>query len=300
MPELPEVETVVRGLRLTLPGRRIVSVRLGKTDFIDDPAALENELPGKKIITVQRFGKFLLFGLAPSNGASKQSYLLVHLGMTGQLVMCAPEAPVAPHTHAYFALDDGRELRYTDIRRFGRIAFLANGTHDAALEKLGLEPLEATEKQFAEQLRGRRAPIKSVLLNQHVLRGIGNIYADESLWRARLHPLRIAASLSAKEIRQLHRAVQVVLNEAIRMRGSSVSDYVDADGERGEFQSRHRVYQREGEKCPRCGATIRRMIIGGRSSHFCPRCQRAPRDTRNNGILRGRSKHWQKSARVKP
>src|SRR6185312_16500986 len=111
----------------------------------------------------------------------------------------------------------------------------------------------------------------------HVLRGIGNIYADESLWRAQIHPMRIAASLSAKEIRQLHRAVQLVLNEAIRMRGSSVSDYVDADGERGEFQLRHRVYQREGKKCPRCGGTIRRIIVGGRSSHFCPQCQRAPR-----------------------
>ncbi len=277
MPELPEVETVVRGLRQTLPGRRILSVRLGKTDFIDDPAAVERELPGKTITGVRRFGKFLLFDLESPNGAQNNSSLLVHLGMTGQLVTCAPEAPIAPHTHAFFALDDGRELRYTDIRRFGRIAFFANGAHEKALDKLGLEPLEATEKQFAEKLRQRRAPIKSALLNQHVLRGIGNIYADESLWRARIHPLRIAAGLSSPELRRLHRAVQSVLNEAIRMRGSSVSDYVDAEGGRGEFQSRHRVYQREGEKCSRCGAKIRRIIIAGRSSHFCPRCQRAPR-----------------------
>ncbi|HKQ86293.1 MAG TPA: bifunctional DNA-formamidopyrimidine glycosylase/DNA-(apurinic or apyrimidinic site) lyase [Candidatus Acidoferrales bacterium] len=290
MPELPEVETVARGLRLTLPGRRIASVRLGKTDFIDDPTAVEHELPAKTIVAVRRFGKFLLLDLESSEGAPGDSSLLIHLGMTGQLVTCQPEAPVAPHTHAFFVLDDGRELRYTDVRRFGRIAFLANGAHEAALGKLGLEPLEATEKQFAEKLRGRRAPIKSVLLNQHVLRGIGNIYADEGLWRARIHPVSIAANLSAKEARRLYRAVQTVLNEAIRLRGSSVSDYVDAEGERGEFQLRHRVYQREGKKCPRCGATIRRIIVGGRSSHFCPKCQRAPREAKKSQAATQRGK----------
>jgi formamidopyrimidine-DNA glycosylase len=278
MPELPEVETVVRGLRAILPGRRVMSVRLGKTDFIDDPAALEREVPGKKITAVRRVGKFLLFDL-DADGTASGSSLLVHLGMTGRLVISSPDAPVAPHTHAFFALDDGRELRYTDIRRFGRIAFLANGAQEAALGELGLEPLEATEEQFAEKLRGRKARIKSVLLNQHVFRGIGNIYADESLWRAKIHPMRVAANLSRKEVRALHRAVQSVLNEAIRLRGSSVSDYVDADGQRGLFQQRHRVYQRGGKKCPRCGATIRRIIVGGRSSHFCPQCQRAPRGT---------------------
>ncbi|HTZ75932.1 MAG TPA: bifunctional DNA-formamidopyrimidine glycosylase/DNA-(apurinic or apyrimidinic site) lyase [Candidatus Aquilonibacter sp.] len=279
MPELPEVETVVRGLRAVLPGRRIMAVRLGKTDFIDDPAALERELPGKKITTVRRVGKFLLFDLESPDGATPESSLLVHLGMTGQLMISAPEVPVPAHTHAFFGLDDGRELRYTDIRRFGRIAFLANGTQQVALGKLGIEPLEATEEQFVEKLRGRRARIKSVLLDQHVFRGIGNIYADESLWRAKIHPMQVAGNFSRKEVRALHRAVQSVLNEAIRLRGSSVSDYVDADGQRGLFQQRHRVYQREGKKCPRCGATIRRIIVGGRSSHFCPQCQRAPRGT---------------------
>ena len=279
MPELPEVETVVRGLRAVLPGRRIMAVRLGKTDFIDDPAALERELPGKKFTAVRRMGKFLLFDLESPDGAAAESSLLVHLGMTGQLMISPPEAPVPAHTHAFFGLDDGRELRYTDIRRFGRIAFLANGTQQAALGKLGVEPLEATEEQFVEKLRGRKARIKSVLLDQHVFRGIGNIYADESLWRAKIHPLRVAAKLSAKEVRALRRAVQAVLNEAIRLRGSSVSDYVDAGGQRGTFQQRHRVYQREGKKCARCGAIIRRIIVGGRSSHFCPRCQRGPRGT---------------------
>jgi formamidopyrimidine-DNA glycosylase len=246
MPELPEVETVARGLRKTLPGRRIVNVRLGKTDFIDDPAALERELPGKEIQAIRRVGKYLLLDLGLANGDAADASLLVHLGMTGRLVTCDPEAPVALHTHVFVALDDGRELRYTDIRRFGRMAILARGDHEAALGSLGLEPLEATEKQFAEKLRGRRARIKAVLLDQHVLRGIGNIYADESLWRARIHPMRLAANLSAKNVRDLHRAVQTVLAEAIRLRGSSVSDYVDADGERGGFQLRHRVYQRHG------------------------------------------------------
>jgi formamidopyrimidine-DNA glycosylase len=277
MPELPEVETVVRGLQLTLPGRQIMSVRLGKTDFIDDPAAVERELPGKTIAGVRRIGKYLVFDLQLPNGAPADSTLLVHLGMTGRLVVTSPGAPVLPHTHAFLPLNDGRELRYTDVRRFGRIAVLANGSQAAALGKLGLEPLEMSEEQFAEKLHGRRAPIKSVLLNQHVLRGVGNIYADESLWRARIHPMRIAANLSAKQVRALYRAVRSVLNAAIRLRGSSVSDYVDSEGQRGSFQQRHRVYQRHGEKCARCGTKIQRIIVAGRSSHYCPRCQHAPR-----------------------
>lgn len=290
MPELPEVETVVRGLRLALPGRRILSVRLGKTDFIDDPAALERDLPGKKITAVRRVGKFLLFDLESIKDETLGALLLVHLGMTGRLVISSPDAPVAPHTHVFWGLDDGRELRYTDIRRFGRMAYLPDDAEEKALGALGLEPLEATETQFAEKLHSRRAPIKSVLLNQHVLRGIGNIYADESLWRAKIHPMRIAANLSTKEVRALYRAVQTVLNEAIRLRGSSVSDYVDADGQRGLFQQRHRVYRRHGQKCSRCGATIKRAIVAGRSSHFCPRCQQPPRGADKSSLRRGRSK----------
>jgi formamidopyrimidine-DNA glycosylase len=277
MPELPEVETVARGLRIVLPGRRILRVRLGKTDFIEDPAALERELPGKTIASVKRYGKFLVFELkSASNGASDLS-LLIHLGMTGQLVTCAAEAPVPPHTHAFLSLDDGRELRYTDVRRFGSIRILANGDHANVLGKLGLDPLEATEAQFISGMRGRRARIKALLLDQRVLRGIGNIYTDESLWRARIHPKRLGANLKADELRRLYRAVRDVLNEAIRLRGSSVSDYVDADGRRGEFQLRHRVYQREGQKCYRCKTKIGRATVAGRSSYFCPRCQRAPR-----------------------
>jgi len=195
-------------------------------------------------------------------------------------VTCDPKAPVLPHTHVFCALDDGRELRYTDVRRFGRIGILPDGPQEAALGSLGLDPLEATEEQFIAQLKDRRARVKALLLDQHVLRGIGNIYADESLWRARIHPTRLGANLKPGELRSLYRAVQSVLNEAIRLRGSSIADYVDSDGKLGGFQRRHRAYQREGKKCFRCGAIIRRAIVAGRSSHFCPKCQRAPRTHR--------------------
>jgi formamidopyrimidine-DNA glycosylase len=283
MPELPEVETVVRGLRAVLPGRRILSVRLGKTNFIEDPAALERDLPGSRINSVRRHGKFIVAELEASTGSPVSFALLIHLGMTGQIVVGPSEAPVAPHTHVFFALDDGREFRYTDIRRFGKMRLLSSGTQEAALGKLGLDPLEATQAEFLAQLRGRRARIKALLLDQRVLRGMGNIYTDESLWRARIHPMRLGANLKDAELRRLHRAVRDVLEEAIRMRGSSVSDYVDSEGQRGTFQQRHRVYQRKGKKCFRGDGLIRRAIVAGRSSYFCPGCQRAPRSRRRAG-----------------
>jgi formamidopyrimidine-DNA glycosylase len=279
MPELPEVETVVRGLRAALPGRRILNVRLGKTDFIDDPAALELQLPGSRVVAVRRHGKFILVELESASGHKHESSLLIHLGMTGQIVTCPPEVPVAPHTHVFFALDDGRELRYTDIRRFGRMAMLANAAHESVLGKLGLDPLEASEEEFRERFRSRRAHVKALLLDQRVLRGMGNIYTDESLWRARIHPRRLGANLDDKKMRRLFAVVRRVLNEAIRLGGSSISDYVDAEGQPGEFQIRHRAYGREGKKCSRCGKKIRRIIVAGRSSYFCPSCQRAPRAT---------------------
>jgi formamidopyrimidine-DNA glycosylase len=277
MPELPEVETVARGLREVLPGRRIVSVRLGKTDFIDDPSLLEHDLPGSTVVRIRRLGKFLLLDLESKGSSSGESSLLIHLGMTGKISVCPPETPVAPHTHVFLALDDGRELRYNDIRRFGRMALLANGAHERVLGDLGLEPLEATEEEFRARIQSRSAHMKALLLDQRVLRGIGNIYADESLWRAKIHPRKLGAKLTQDELRRLQRAVRDILLEAIRLRGSSVSDYVDSTGQMGEYQLRHRVYQREGKKCFRCGALIRRIIVAGRSSHFCPRCQPPPR-----------------------
>jgi formamidopyrimidine-DNA glycosylase len=275
MPELPEVETVVRGLQAVLPGKRITEVRFNKTDFIDDPEEVAERLPGKRITAVRRHGKFIVFDLEDTSG--QHTALLIHLGMTGQLRTTPAEAPILPHTHIFFALDDGRELRYTDIRRFGRVRFLPKGVSESPLGELGIDALHATESEFIALLRGRKARIKALLLDQRVLRGMGNIYSDESLWHARIHPARTAASLKDAELRSLYKAVQKILKEAIRLKGSSVSDYVDSDGNRGEFQQRHRVYMRAGEKCFRCGTIIKRIIVAGRSSYFCPHCQRAPR-----------------------
>jgi len=284
MPELPEVETVARGLRLTILGRRILSVTLRKTDFIDDPSLIERHLPGRRVEAVERYGKFMLLRLSGAQGEENSlnaddapAALLVHLGMTGQIASTAATKPWEKHTHASFALDDGRELRYTDARRFGRLAYLTAATLPAELESFGADPLEVSGKEFAARMRSRRSRIKALLLDQTVLRGVGNIYADESLWRARIHPAKLGASLSTKQLAVLHRALQEILKKAILLRGSSISDFVDADGEPGEYQQHHRAYGREGEKCYRCGSIIRRAIVAGRSSYFCPRCQPSPR-----------------------
>ena len=217
-------------------------------------------------------------------------HLIIHLGMTGQLTVRHPGDPVAAHTHVFFALDDGRELRYTDIRRFGRILLVPESLMAEFQGRLGTEPLEISLEEFCGNLGSRRARIKALLLNQSVLRGMGNIYADESLFRARMHPARIAANLTHTQLASLHRAVREILADAIRLRGSSISDYVDSDGNRGEFQMRHRVYRREGKPCVRCGEKIRRMIVAGRSSYFCPSCQPAPRTGKSRRGLRKPSK----------
>jgi formamidopyrimidine-DNA glycosylase len=280
MPELPEVETVVRGLRASLPGRTILDVRLGKTDFIDDPVALGEQLPGSRILGVTRLGKFISIDLVPggvASDAAERLYLVVHLGMTGQLMTRLAGDPVLPHTHVFFGLDDGRELRYTDVRRFGRMLLVPESKIAVFRERLGAEPLEITLKEFCARFGSRGARVKALLLDQGILRGVGNIYADESLFRARIHPARIARKLTQAQLATLHQSVRKILTDAIRLRGSSVSDYVDSDGNRGEFQFRHRVYQREGKPCVRCREKIRRVIVAGRSSHFCPRCQPAPR-----------------------
>lgn len=277
MPELPEVETVARGLQAALPGRRIVSVRLGKTDFIEDPAALEHDLPGSRIESVKRYGKFMLVELQPRDATQPKFSLQVHLGMTGRMVVSVPEEPVPPHTHVFLALDDGREVRYTDPRRFGSMRIIASGAREALLAAVGLEPLATPESEFRAKIGTRRRHIKALLLDQHEVGGMGNIYTDESLWRARIHPKRLGANLSATEIHRLYRTMRQVLKEAIESRGSSISDFVDSYGLPGNFQKRHRVYDREGMKCFRCGTAIRRSIVAGRSSYFCPRCQAAPR-----------------------
>jgi formamidopyrimidine-DNA glycosylase len=291
MPELPEVETVARGLQKSIAGRRILSVVLGKTDFIDDPAALEQHLPGRQIEAVERYGKFMLLRLSPTalsageteNGDAAAASLLVHLGMTGQLAPCAAAEPSAKHTHVWFRLDDGRELRYVDPRRFGRMAYLTGPRLAAELTNFGADPLQASAQEFAERVRSRSARIKALLLDQTVLRGVGNIYADESLWRAKIHPARQGAHLTKKQATTLHKVLRDVLEKAILARGSSISDFLDAEGQPGEYQRRHRAYGREGKRCFRCAAMIRRVLVAGRSSFFCPKCQPAPRSPKRGG-----------------
>jgi formamidopyrimidine-DNA glycosylase len=280
MPELPEVETLARGLQRELAGRRVLSVELGKTDFMDNPAEIERELPGTRIQRVERYGKFMLLRLQRSEAAedvAQETALLVHLGMTGTMMPRPVNEPRAKHTHLVALLDDGRELRYIDPRRFGRIALLAGESLREELLRFGADPLQISVEEFLRRVRGRRTRIKAMLLDQGVLRGVGNIYADESLWKARIHPARIGARLSVEEVKSLHRALQQILEKAIVLRGSSISDFLDAEGEPGEYQLHHKAYGREGKACYRCKGPIRRIVVAGRSSFFCPNCQKTPR-----------------------
>ncbi len=286
MPELPEVETVARGLQREIAGRRILSVTLGKTDFIDNPEEIEKELPGRAIREVARYGKFLLLRLTVKQDAVEleaESALLVHLGMTGMLAPQPAGEPQAKHTHVVALLDDGRELRYNDPRRFGRMAYLAGERLKKELERFGSDPLEAGLEEFTGRICGKRARIKALLLDQQVLRGVGNIYADESLWKAKIHPMRMGAKLQKEQVKELYRALQRILRRAIVMRGSSIADFLDVEGQPGEYQRHHRAYGREGKPCFRCKTLIKRVIVAGRSSYFCPECQKAPRGGRSQG-----------------
>src|SRR2546430_9581274 len=288
MPELPEVETIARGLAQQVTGESIESVWLGsKPEPLKSPAReIARTLEHSRIAGVRRVGKHIVLDLENSglenrgleNSASsrkrlsgKKSQWIVHLGMTGSLVVCPPDAEVEKHTHAIVRLSSGRELRFVDPRRFGRLSVVRSSNGFAAS---GLEPLDVGFELFVGLFRKRKTPIKSALLNQQLLSGVGNIYADESLFRARIRPRRRAASLSREDLRRLYLAVREVLTEAIELGGSSVSDYVDADGEEGFFQLQHRVYGREGEPCLVCKTAIKRVVIAGRSSHYCPKCQK--------------------------
>jgi len=279
MPELPEVETVARGLQREVAGRRILSITIGKSDFIDNAAEIERELPGRIIREVRRYGKFLLLRLTAAEQAGQQddqSALLVHLGMTGMLWPRPVSEPQLKHTHVVMLLDDGRELRFIDARRFGRIAYLAKEVLQKELLRFGADPLEVGLQEFLKRM-DRRARVKALLLDQRVLRGVGNIHADESLWKAKIHPAHLGARLSPAQMKELYRALQDILKKAIVLRGSSISDFLDADGQPGEYQRHHRVYGREGKSCARCKSLIRRVIVAGRSSYFCPNCQKVPR-----------------------
>jgi formamidopyrimidine-DNA glycosylase len=289
MPELPEVETIARGLASRVTGDVIESVWLGSKPEPLKSAASEivATLESKRIGAVHRVGKHIVFDLEnggrvastvarksrqksskASASLSDRAQWIVHLGMTGRMLVCNPDQALEKHTHAVAKLASGRELRFVDPRRFGRLS-VAHG-----FEAAGSEPLEVELDAFIRLFRGRNTPIKSALLNQKLLRGVGNIYADESLFRAGVRPRRRAASLTRKELALLYVAVQEVLKEAIALGGSSVSDYLDADGEEGFFQLQHRVYGREGEPCLVCKTPIKRVVIAGRSSHYCSNCQK--------------------------
>lgn len=261
MPELPEVETVVRTLRPALVGRKILNAEFGQLRVLRGlPADTASSLAGQKVKAIERHGKFIVIRL-------ERGVLVVHLGMTGKLLVGAPRTR---WTHAIFTLDRG-VLLYDDPRQFGRIEY--GESLPERVTKLGPEPLEVSLAEFRQRLQERRSPIKAVLLNQAVVRGMGNIYVDEALFRAGVHPGQVAATLSPQDIKKIYQAMRRVLTEAIENRGSSVSNYVDADGRKGSFQNSHRVYQRTGQPCLRCGTKIRRIVISQRGTHFCPRCQ---------------------------
>jgi formamidopyrimidine-DNA glycosylase len=279
VPELPEVETVARGLQRSVAGQRILNVALGKTDFIDNPDLVESELTGRTIARVERYGKFMLLRLTAKPdtcGGDPDAALLVHLGMTGALTPRLASEPRAKHTHVVMQLGDGRELRYVDPRRFGRMAYLSGKTLAEELRRFGLDPLEMSLEELRVQIRGRKARIKALLLDQRVLRGVGNIYADESLWKAKVHPAQLGARLKPPQLATLYAELQKVLKKAIALRGSSISDFRDTEGIPGEYQQHHRAYGREGKPCFRCKTAIRRIVVAGRSSYFCPHCQPRP------------------------
>lgn len=277
MPELPEVETVARGVDARVRGDRIAEVWFGShREPFKTPARKQLKgLEGKRILSVHRTGKHIVCELGPpdkKSGAPTAQWI-VHLGMTGRLLVTTPDAPLAPHTHARLRLVSGREVRFVDPRRFGRLEY-RDLESAAAFAGAGAEPLTVASEEFAGLFRGRRLAIKAALLNQSLLTGVGNIYADESLFRAGIRPRKAAGRLTRAELERLRTSLIEVLHHAIRLGGSSVSDYVDAEGVRGFFQLEHCVYQRTGEPCRTCGAPIRRIVVGGRSTHFCPVCQK--------------------------
>jgi formamidopyrimidine-DNA glycosylase len=271
MPELPEVETIARGLDKRIAGDRIESVWIGnKPEPLKSSAAeIVKTLERSRIQRVRRVGKHIVFDLSAPKGTSGTPQWIVHLGMTGRMLVASAGAEPAGHTHLIARLESGRELRFVDPRRFGRLE-----VRQSAFNGPGAEPTSIALKELVKLFRRRTSPIKAALLNQKLLHGVGNIYADESLFRAGIRPRRRANSITAAEYAKLHKGLQAVLAEAIAAGGSSVSDYVDANGEEGFFQLQHRVYGREGEACLVCKTPIKKIVVGGRGTHYCPRCQR--------------------------
>lgn len=271
MPELPEVETIVRGLRDRVTNLQFsrVEVRLEKC-IRGATRSLVQSLTRRTILGIDRRGKNIIFRL------SGGMFLFIHLGMSGRLRVVQGATPLEKHTHVIFSFQNHpHQLRFVDPRQFGRLFWeKTTGGELIALSRLGPEPLGISALEFSQRVRARRREIKPLLLDQHFLAGVGNIYADESLYRAGIHPRRKSDSLTEKALFRLHQALQEVLRESIRARGTSVRSYVDASGSTGAFQNSLRVYGGEGEPCRVCGRPIIRERVGGRSSFFCPRCQR--------------------------
>jgi formamidopyrimidine-DNA glycosylase len=266
MPELPEVQTVVNSLRPTLLGRGIVAVGLGRQDIVE-PAGIELQamLTGRSVRDIHRRGKRIVFTLDDAHR------FYIHLGMSGRITVGPETEPIAPHTHLQIRFDDGSVLRFSDARRFGGVWWLGTAPDDD--NTMGPEPLELRPGQLAERLKRTRRVIKSALLDQSLIAGLGNIYVDESLFSAGIHPLMPADRLTRQQSARLTRAIKATLRRALNHRGSTLRDYRDANGEAGNFQKLHRVYAREAEPCWKCKTPIQRIVIGGRSTHFCPSCQ---------------------------
>ena len=265
MPELPEVETVVRTLRPLLAGQPALRVHLLRADILTPPGMdLAAALTGQAVRVIDRRGKKILIRL--ESGPT----LFIHLGMTGRLTVDPPDTPLPPHTHLLVDFACG-QLRFRDPRRFGGVWWLTDA--DSADDNLGPEPLTLRPAQLAKLLSRTRRPIKCALLDQSLIAGLGNIYADEALFAARIHPLTPANQLRPEQIGLLNRSIKRILNRAIASRGSSLRDYVDANGQPGGFQKLHRVYNRADRPCATCRTPIARIILGGRSTHFCPKCQ---------------------------
>lgn len=269
MPELPEVETSVRALRPSLLNRTITNVRNTWPRHVVVPplAELQERIRGRQIEAITRRGKFLVFTL------SDDETLIIHLRMSGHLSVVGAEEPVDAYTHTRFSLDDGRELRFRDPRKFGCV-YLVHDPQEV-LGKLGPEPLEPgfTVETLQERLHGRRRLLKPLLLDQSFIAGVGNIYADEALFYARLHPQRTTDTLTAEEITALHAGLQKALSEGIAREGASITTYLKPDGQKGDMQNAMAVYGQEELPCPRCGTPIKRIVLGGRGTHFCPNCQ---------------------------
>lgn len=285
MPELPEVETIRLALEPALVGRRFERVEIRDSRLVRpfEPRAVADELEDERVGSLERRGKYLIVRFESGRA------LLIHLRMTGSM-RHDPRGLRAedPHRRAVVRLDDGSDVAYRDVRRFGTWLLLEPGELDEYLAaKVGVEPLERafTTRHLARRLDGRRAPLKAALLDQRTVAGLGNIYVDEALWRARIHPLRMAGDLDADEIAGVVRGIKEALRLGIARQGASLRDYATPDGRRGRMQDRFRVYDRAGEPCPRCGTPIEKIRVAGRGTWYCPNCQRLehmePRDSRH-------------------